>query len=297
MREKVGVLLTKALLLLSRLLRWVVLNTLALNGPSFTSMPKLNWSPFTSRAEWTSWRGSLPLFANLFLFWSLWSRDDSASSEVSWLYAFTLFLESVGPAADCFKAKGLTVLQATFSFRNLSEALWTRCGISVQETGQKRYLHRSLPAAWPCPFGFPPVQSSRVFPSVLSGHLRNKFEMNLGEHLAVLVEDLDGCHSRDVVSLVSSLRKPLPKISAPPWWSVCSQICQAADCRYKSVDDKIFVRAGGGLEQFLAEDLPILPHDAILSALGCKLPLASLLALQRTWAKFNKRIAVTRLVI
>ena len=259
--------------------------------PSFTSMPKLNWSPFTSRAEWTSWRGSLPLFANLFLFWSLWSRDDSASSEVSWLYAFTLFLESVGPAADCFKAKGLTVLQATFSFRNLSEALWTRCGISVQETGQKRYLHRSLPAVWPCPFGFPPVQSSRVFPSVLSGHLRNKFEMNLGEHLAVLVEDLDGCHSRDVVSLVSSLRKPLPKISAPPWWSVCSQICQAADCRYKSVDDKIFVRAGGGLEQFLAEDLPILPHDAILSALGCKLPLASLLALQRTWAKFKKRIA------
>ena len=122
----------------------------------------------------------------------------------------------------------------------------------------------------------------RVFPSVLSGHLRNKFEMNLGEHLSVLVEDLDGCHSRDVVSLVSSLRKPLPKISAPPWWSVCSQICQAADCRYKSVDDKIFVRAGGGLEQFLAEDLPILPHDAILSALGCKLPLASLLALQRT---------------
>ena len=91
--------------------------------------------------------------------------------------------------------------------------------------------------------------------------------------------------------LVSSLRKPLPKISAPPWWSVCSQICQAADCRYKSVDDKIFVRAGGGLEQFLAEDLPILPHDAILSALGCKLPLASLLPLQRTWAKFRKRIA------
>ena len=32
MKEKVGVLLTKALLLLSRLLRWVVLNTLALNG-------------------------------------------------------------------------------------------------------------------------------------------------------------------------------------------------------------------------------------------------------------------------
>ena len=72
--------------------------------------------------------------------------------------------------------------------------------------------------------------------------------MSLGEHLSVLVEDLDGCYSRDSVSVVSSLRKPLPKTSAPPWWSVCSQICHAADGRYKSLDDKIFVRAGGGLE-------------------------------------------------
>ena len=260
--------------------------------PSVATMPSFNWSPFTSRAEWTSWRGSLSLFANMFLFWSLWNRDNSASCEVSWLYAFTLFLELVGPAADLFKANGLTVLQATASFKHLSEALWVRCGIYVHESPpQKRYLHRSLPAVWSCPFGFPPIQSLKVFPSVIAGHLRNRFEMNLGEHLAVFVQDLDGCHSRDIVSLVGSLRKPLPKTTAPPWWSVCSQICQAASGRYRSIDDKIIVRAGGGLEQFHAEDLAILPYHVILTALGCKLPLASLLALQRTWAKFRKRIS------
>ena len=259
--------------------------------PSIATMPSFNWAPFVSRAEWTSWRGPLPLFANLFLFWSLWNRDDSASCEVSWLYAFALFLELVGPAADLFKANGITVLQPTSSFKYLSEALWVRCGISTQGTPEKRYLHRSLPAVWPCPFGFPPIQSKTVFPSVVSGHLRNRFEMNLGEHLAVLIQDLDGCHSRDIVSMVCSLRKPLPKITAPPWWSLCSQICQVAVGRYRSVDDKIIVRAGCGLEQFHAEDLVILPYDVILSALGCKLPLASLLALQRTWAKFRKRIS------
>ena len=61
----------------------------------------------------------------------------------------------MGKDASRFAPEGTTFMQAVFSFRAMSEALWARCMHDASVTELKAKHHQMIPPVWTCPFGIP----------------------------------------------------------------------------------------------------------------------------------------------
>ena len=253
-------------------------------NPALDAIVEFRWCPFASRPEWRRWKGDIQIFAGLFLFWGLWTPlQEEQPSSCSWLYAFCLFLEVMGKDASRFAPEGTTFMQAVFSFRAMSEALWARCMDNAPVTELKAKHHQMIPPVWTCPFGIPFANSQIVFPHLLHLHLQYRFDMDKGEHLRVNMDEIPLKDESKLLALASSLRVRLPKTHAPPWWSFFSQVMACFQGVKASVDGKIVVKPSAGLEQFEVEVLRSVPVDIIHAALASKRPLSSVAYTRRMW--------------
>ena len=264
--------------------------------PTLTSVLRLKWAPFTRRTDWQKWQGNLQQFAEMFLFWSVWSPlPGRGSTSCTWTYAFCLYLELMGSKyLPSTYDQGCSFAQACWRFRTQSFALWERCGLSLRQNAELVRHIAALPPDKVCPAGAPPGLSCDIFTQVCNLYLDHR-NANPSQYcvLGVNMSDIQlpkaTAISRQSELFINFRSRIHGKATVAPWISVAPTVFAVAEGT-KQVNGKIIVKECGGLGQFDLEVIPSVPLPLLREAFGGRRPLRTACALLHTWRDFLQRI-------
>ena len=259
-----------------------VQHAVSLSDPS-ERLP-LQWKPFANRTEWASWKASLPVFARMFLFWSLWTPGHHEGRPCTWAEALLLYLALDGSSSHSLGP--VSFPQAVFLFRTLSYKLLARCGISLsKDTNHKSRWHEDLPGDVVVSFATPLLSVPCDFIDVLV-QLQQPYVADGATAAYVHVPYFDlipGTDSRLHLSsdLFLFLRTRFSsKASALPWWSYKTHIkCALSHLIHSNPVD---VQPGAGLMQFAVDVLLDTSVPCIIQALGANY-MSTIAGLIRRW--------------